>query len=64
MIFVRQETARDRPGRYAEAPNFHLHGNSDDDQVGHDFRIKVKLFRAVVRAGWSRQEALISLRDA
>ena len=26
------DRARDRPGGYAEAPNFHLHGNSDDDQ--------------------------------
>ena len=34
MISVRQEDrARDRPGGYAEAPNFHLHGNSDDDQA-------------------------------
>ena len=24
------DTARDRPDGYAEAPNFHLHGNSDD----------------------------------
>ena len=24
------DRARDRPGGYAEAPNFHLHGNSDD----------------------------------
>ena len=27
------DRARDRPGGYAEAPNFHLHGNSDDDQL-------------------------------
>ena len=33
------DRARDRPGGYAEAPNCHLHGNSDDD-----FRIRVKLF--------------------
>ena len=26
------DTARDRPGGYAEALNFHLHGDSDDDQ--------------------------------
>ena len=25
--------AGDRPGGYAEGPNFHLHGNSDDDQA-------------------------------
>ena len=27
------DRARDRPGGYAEAPNFHLHGNSDDDKA-------------------------------
>ena len=27
------DRARGRPGGYAEAPNFHLHGNSDDDQA-------------------------------
>ena len=27
------DRARDRLGGYAEAPNFHLHGNSDDDQA-------------------------------
>ena len=27
------DRARDRPGGYAEAPNFHLHGNSFDDQA-------------------------------
>ena len=27
------DRAQDRPGGHAEAPNFHLHGNSDDDQV-------------------------------
>ena len=48
------DRARNLPGGYAEAPNFHLHGNSDDDQADTIFRIKVKLFRAVVRAGWSR----------
>ena len=26
------DRARDRPGGYAEAPNFHLDGDSDDDQ--------------------------------
>ena len=32
MISVKQETARDRPGGYAEDPNFHLDGDSVDDQ--------------------------------
>ena len=48
------DRARDRPDGYAEAPNFHLHGNSDDDQADTIFLIGVNLFRAVVRAGWSR----------
>ena len=33
MISVRQETERETAlGGYAEAPNFHLRGDSDDDQ--------------------------------
>ena len=33
MISVRQETERETAlVGYAEAPNFHLHGDSDDDQ--------------------------------
>ena len=31
-LFEAGDRARDRPGGNAEAPNFHLHGNSDDDQ--------------------------------
>ena len=27
------DRARDRPSGYAEAPNFHLHGNNDDDEA-------------------------------
>ena len=53
------DRARGRPGRYAEAPNFHLHGNSDDDQA--DTQI-------VQSSGTSwmvkNKKALISLRDA
>ena len=45
------DTARDRPCGYVEAPNFHLHGNSDDER---DSNIRVKLFTAVVRVGWPR----------
>ena len=48
------DRARDRPGGYAEAPNFHLHGNSDDDQADTISEFRVKLFRAVVRVGWPR----------
>ena len=45
------DRARDCFGGNAEAPNFHLHGNSDDDQAD---TISESEFRAVVRAGWSR----------
>ena len=48
------DRARDRPGGNAEAPNFHLHGNSDDDQADTISESESKLFRAVVRAGWSK----------
>ena len=48
------DRARDRPGGHAEAPNFHLHGNSDDDHADTTSESGVDLFRAVVRAGWSR----------
>ena len=42
MISVRAgDTARDRLGGYAEAPKFHLHGDSDDDQEDRIFRIGV-----------------------
>ena len=48
------DRARDRPGGYAEAPNFHLHGNSDDDKAVTISESDSKLFRAVVRVGWPR----------
>ena len=54
MISVRQDRARDRHGGYAEAPNFHLDGDSDDDQKDRISESEVKLFRAAVRAGWPR----------
>ena len=48
------DRARDRPGGYAEAPNFHLHGNSDDDQADMISESESNFFRAVVRVGWPR----------
>ena len=48
------DRARDRPGGYAEAPNFHLDGDSGDDQEDRISESEVKLFRAVVRAGCTR----------
>ena len=48
------DRARDCPGGYAEAPNFHLHGDSDDDQDDMNSESESKLFRAVVRVGWPR----------
>ena len=58
------DRARDRPGGYAEAPNFHLHGNSDDDQPD-----TISESESICSEQWyeldgQEQEALISLRDA
>ena len=64
MISVRQETARDRPGGYAEAPNFHLHGNSDDDQADTTSESESNCSEQWYELDGQEQEALISLRDA
>ena len=64
MISVRQETARDRPGGYAEAPNFHLHVNSDDDQADTISESESKCSDQWYELDGQEQEALISLRDA
>ena len=57
------DRARDRPSGYAEAPNFHLHGDSDDDQD------RISESESNCSEQWyeldgQEQEALISLRDA
>ena len=53
MIFVSEETERETVlVDTLRTPNFHLHGNSDDDQA--DTIPESKLFRAVVRVGWPR----------
>ena len=48
------DRARDHPGGYADAPNIHLHGYSDDGQADTISESESKLFRAVVRVGWPR----------
>ena len=64
MISVRQETARDRPGGYAEAPNFHLHGISDDDQADMISESESTCSEQWYKLDGQEQEALIGLRDA
>ena len=65
MISVRQgDTTRDRPGGYAEAPNFHLHGNSEDDQADKISESESNYSEQWYELDGQEQEALISLRDA
>ena len=58
------DRARDRPGGYAEAPNFHLHGNSDDDQADTTSGSESNCSEQWYELDGQEQEALISLRDA
>ena len=58
------DRARDRPGGYAEAPNFHLHGNSDDDQADTTSESESNCSEQWYELDGQEQEALISLRDA
>ena len=58
------DRARDRPGGYAEAPNFHLHGNSDDDQADTISESESTSSEQWYELDGQEQEALISLRDA
>ena len=55
---------RDRPGGYAEAPNFHLDGNSDDDQADTISESESNCSEQWYELDGQEQEALISLRDA
>ena len=65
MISVRQDTrARDRPGGYAEAPNFHLDGDSDGDQEDEISESESNCSEQWYELDGQEQEALISLRDA
>ena len=59
-----RDRARDRPGGYAEAPNFHLHGNSDDDQADTTSESESNCSEQWYELNGQEQEALISLRDA
>ena len=58
------DRARDRPGGYAEAPNFHLHGNSDDDQADTISESESNCSEQWYELDDQEHEALISLRDA
>ena len=58
------DRARDRPGGYAEAPNFHLHGKSDDDQADTISESESNCSQQWYELDGQEQEALISLRDA
>ena len=58
------DRARDRPGGYAEAPNFHPHGNSDDDQADTISESESNCSEQWYELDGQEQEALISLRDA
>ena len=58
------DRARDRPGGYAEAPIFHLLGNSDDDQADTISESESNCSEQWCELDGQEQEALISLRDA
>ena len=55
------ERVRDRAGGYCEAPNFHLDGDSDDDE---DRMSESECSESWCDLDADEQEALISLRDA
>ena len=55
---------RDRPGGYAEAPNFHPDGDSDDDQEDRISESESNCSEKWYELDGQEQEALISLRDA
>ena len=57
------DRARDRPGGHAEAPNFHLHGNSDDDQADTISESESNCSEQWYELDGQEQEALISLTD-
>ena len=58
------DRARDRPGGYAEAPNFHLDGDSDDDQEDRISESESNCSEQWYELDGQEQEALISPRDA
>ena len=58
------DRARDRPGGYSEAPNFHLDGGSDDDHEDRISESESDSSEQWYELDGQEQEALISLRDA
>ena len=65
MISVKQETERDTAlCGYAEASDFHLDGDSDDDQEDRISESESKCSEQWYEFDGQEQEALISLRDA
>ena len=58
------DRARDRPGGYAEAPNVHPDGDSDDDQEDRISESESNCSEQRYELDGHEQEALISLRDA
>ena len=52
--------ARDRPGGYAEAPNFHLNGDSDDDHVDRISESESNCSEQWYELDGQEQEALIN----
>ena len=59
-----RDRARDRPGGYAEAPNYHFHGNNDDDQADTISESESNCSEQWYELDDQEQEALISLRNA
>ena len=58
------DRARDRPGGYAEAPNFHLYGHSDVDQDDRISESESNCSEQWYELDGQEQEAVISLKDA
>ena len=58
------DRARDRPGGYAEAPNFHLEGNNDGDQADTISESESNCSEQWYELDGQEQEALISLIGA
>ena len=58
------DRARDRPGGYAEAPNFHLDGESDDDHEDRISESEPKCSESWYDLDAQEKETLISLHDA
>ena len=64
IVAKKREEVRDDLRGYAEAPNFHLDGNSDDDQDDIFSESESNCSEQWYELDGQEQEALISLRDA